>query len=397
MLVDGKEVSVQVQNLETAYKNSDIDRFEENCSAPKDVVAEVVSAAKVAEVGAFVATRGKYTGQTRGGFKPNGGPYDTNHFHFPADLFGPKNTYGENYVIFYINAQTDSQLSLRGIGGTNAQDYIPDGTNLGSSSGKKSGVETSGDMSGLGVAASSATAVIGSVFKGDMSGAKMNAVASTLLMSKSATNRATKRLKTAIALHMPNALSITYQAGWGQQDTADAQRSMLNTGGDATGGLTSAFQAKALNEAPIGKLISSMTGLAANPKKEQLFEGMDFRSFTFEYTFYARSPEELALAENIIEMFKFHMHPEMKKSSGNYLMIYPSEFDVVYYNRGNENAHIHRHTACVLTNMNVQHTKSGNFASFGGNDTHGASIEVSISLSFKELALLTKEEIVNGY
>ena len=85
------------------------------------------------------------------------------------------------------------------------------------------------------------------------------------------------------------------------------------------------------------------------------------------------------------------MHPEFK-DDGNWLYIYPSEFDVYYYHGAKENRNIHKHTSCVLTGMNINYTPQGQFTTFA----NGMPTQINVALTFKELALLTKDKIKDG-
>ena len=127
-------------------------------------------------------------------------------------------------------------------------------------------------------------------------------------------------------------------------------------------------------------------------RSENLFKAIDFRTFSFEYNFFPRNPAEAQNIRNIIKMFKLHMHPEYKDSNG-FLFIYPSEFDIFYYNNGKENLNLHRHTSCVLTEMNVNYTPNSSFTSF----ENGMPTQINVSLTFKELSILTKKEMEDGF
>ena len=94
---------------------------------------------------------------------------------------------------------------------------------------------------------------------------------------------------------------------------------------------------------------------------------------------------------NIIEQFKYHMHPEFKDTN-NFIYVYPSEFDVFYYQGGKENLNLHRHTSCVLTEMNINYTPNGSFTAFA----NGMPTQINVTLAFRELALLSKEKIKDG-
>ena len=82
------------------------------------------------------------------------------------------------------------------------------------------------------------------------------------------------------------------------------------------------------------------------------------------------------------------MHPEYKDLN-NFVFIYPSEFHIYYYQGGQENMNLHRHTSCVLTDMSVNYTPNGMFSTFDD----GMPTQIDITLSFRELALLTKDKI----
>ena len=239
-------------------------------------------------------------------------------------------------------------------------------------------------------------------------------------ISSSKFSRPQKRLKAAIALHVPNQLAIRYGAGWSEDETfalqaligagevglralTESGEALVNGGGsmdskrrvaDAAigqGKNLSPIAASIGLRGPLGGALSALSGLSPNPMKEQIFKGIDFRSFTMEYQFAPRSQTESDNVNNIIRTFKYHMHPEFKDAT-NFLFLYPSEFDIEYYHNGEENLNIHRHTSCVLTEMNINYTPLGNFSTFEG----GRPTQINVSMSFKELTVLTKELIEQG-
>ena len=324
--------------------------------------------------------------------------YVVESYQYPSDLMGRIDEDGMNYVIFYINVNNESKmiknaedltvkvdLSERVKKGILAQDY------------SKAVQDTIKD------AAADAAKLTGISNIKDI-GAKIgNAIGSTF-------SRPQKRLKTAIALHVPNQLSIKYGAGWQDEDTFGLQaileggsavgralkkgsKSLPNdaAASNSIGRLSSIAASYALSNIPGGAGISAMTGLAPNPMKEQIFKGVDFRTFTMEYQFAPRSQVEAKNVLNIIQTFKYHMHPEYK-GENNFLFLYPSEFDISYFHAGKENLNIHRHTSCVLTDLDINYTPNGNFSTFAG----GMPTQINVSMSFKELTILTKELIAQG-
>jgi hypothetical protein len=202
---------------------------------------------------------------------------------------------------------------------------------------------------------------------------------------------------------MPESLDIKYSMDWTEEDTSLAAAAYAGAGvagdfltpgkrsGIGQAALTAGTTA-ALKTPGLGDYTSAQTGLAANPKKEQIFKGVKYRDFNLNYKFYPRSSEEANNVREIIKAFKLHMHPEFKDAF-NFLYIYPSEFDIYYYNNGVENLNLHRHTSVVLTDLNVSYAPNGLYSAF----EDGMPTQINIEMSFRELALLTKDNILDGF
>ena len=334
-------------------------------------------------------------------------PYSVGNYMYPSDLMADDGRYGGNYAIFYINVVEDSKLfddkSVQTVNDLTPRD-----------SGDLDAMKlTNNQLIGANAAVNTLAGLVGGsiAFGKGLTGAAKGAVlanvgtvgvgvAATLAPD---TKRAKKRLKTAIALHIPNQLSIRYGMQWSEDDTAVLAMAAaggseimkaLDEGGntkDVTDVGTAIIANIALSKGPQAAANSKALGLAANPKKEQIFKGVDFRTFAFDYQFYPRSAEEAQNVLNIIQQFKYHMHPEFKDTN-NFIYVYPSEFDIFYYQGTKENMNLHRHTSCVLSEMNVNYTPNGAFTTFA----NGMPTQINVTLSFKELALLSKEKIKDG-
>jgi hypothetical protein len=331
--------------------------------------------------------------------------YAVDMYSYPNDLISNTGVYGGNYAIFYINVQVDSKLGrtlkesefVNDLTPRDRGDLIAQNLSEGKLLATNVGLIAGGAILGkaLGVGAVTGPAA-GLAAVGAGATAKVAATAS----------RAQRRLKTAIALHVPNQLQIRYGMQWGEQDTGTlamaaaaldqgtevAKALMGKSNNKDVGGLAGAIATNlALSKGPFAAANSAATGLAANPKKEQVFSGVDFRTFQVEYQFFPRSAAEAENVQRIIKQFKYHMHPEFKDSN-NFVYIYPSEFDIFYYQNGKENLNIHRHTSCVLTEMSINYTPNGAFTTFD----NGMPTQINVQMSFRELALLTKDKIEDG-
>lgn len=374
------------------------------------------------------------------------GKYNVENLMYPMDLFDPKKPSGP-YVLFMINDFDYPSV-------TNKEEYLAKQDNDKIQQERKRGFAARMGMSeaavkGAAVTESAIAGVgLGSLLTGnvDMGSVKTGAMAGIatagmLNMAGLKFEKSQQRLKKAIALHMPNNLSISYSSEYGSTNA----RNMLALGqifGDIGGIAESAINTvkeKGLSgvedsakdmvnrftESPIASLkkgvqaakdsklaqdakdiggnlaltmlpgagtISSISGIAANPKLQAVFEGVRPREFTMHYTFFPKSPNELNNIRTIIQTFKKHMLPAYKDEN-EWLFVYPSEFDITYYMGDKENEYIHKHTSCVLTDMNINYTPDGNFTHF----SNGAPTRIEINLSFREVDIVTRKDAEAGY
>ena len=145
----------------------------------------------------------------------------------------------------------------------------------------------------------------------------------------------------------------------------------------------------------IGSSLNLASGKVANPYKEQLFNYIDFRKFAFAYKFVPRNSNEYDNVKQIIQLFKYHMHPE-NDPTGLFLE-YPSEFDIKYLYRGDENKELSRISTCALTDMKITYGNQDAFTTFKDRKNPGAPAEINIELAFTELETLTNDRIADGY
>jgi hypothetical protein len=282
--------------------------------------------------------------------------YSINDLQYPDDLSGPN--YGGNKVIFFINVQKNSKFR-RTPNAIEATDLPPDTLR------------------------------------------KTTATQDTLpeQVGGVVINPTMQRLKAAIALYVPNDLSLSYGVNWSDEDLsgivdtaselAQALQKDLGAGSNPNrAGVIETVISKAVATGlPLsGSLQKASQTTPANAKTEQLFKGVDFRTFSFNYTFAPRDEQEAQNALRIIRMFRHHMLPEYRNES-TFLFMYPSQFEIKYYVGDEENPHLEKHYTAVLTNCNINYTPSGQFSTFA----NGMPTQIRMSLTFKELSLPTKE------
>jgi hypothetical protein len=354
---------------------------------------------------------------------PSGGAnkYKAPALMYPLDLFDPMR--GDvNHVRFFINVQSDAKVEVDqfGLGGCSA--IQPDRSTMNSIVGKpfSTGVYAGtkaieGALAGAGLGGLGSGLTVGGAAKGAAIGGGLAggaAIATTTVLEDYAGvkfGQPSKRLAGFIALYMPNQLSTRYSMQWQDEEmdlaavvatnpevakSLEAAKESLSKGnvGDAAkagGGMAAKIVgAELLKKSPS---LSAASRSAANPRKEQVFKGVDYRRFQFEYQFAPRDSGEAQQILNIVNMFKYHMHPEFKDSS-NFIYIYPSEFDIEYHFGEGQNSKLHKISSCVLTEMNVNYSPNGVFSTF----PDGMPTQINVQLSFTELELLTKERIKAG-
>lgn len=350
------------------------------------------------------------------------GKYSVTNLTYPSDLLKDPAQGQEadtNYVVFFINVSEDSKIIKEGkVQTIDTANVSPRtrGELIGRNT--RNGVNkdvAAGSAVGAGILSDIAANTIGINIGG--AGTKVGVISAASLELTGneigSFTRPMRRLQTAIALHVPNQLNIRYSTNWSEDQTSlftyattggaemgkileDAQKYYLNQDHDTLTkvqkGGTVAQQILAANLLNASSGLSASTGLAQNPNKEQIFEGVDFRTFTMDYQFTPRNESEKQNVLNIIQQFKYHMHPEFKDSN-NFIYIYPSEFDIAYYKGSKENTSLHRHTSCVLRDISVNYTPNGMFGTF----KDGTPPQINVTLTFLELAQLTKEQIRQGF
>ena len=143
-------------------------------------------------------------------------------------------------------------------------------------------------------------------------------------------------------------------------------------------------------------LINKAFGQADNPYMEVLFDAMQLRTFSYNFTFSPKNKQETEDVQKIIALFRFHMSPELKGAANRFLTL-PSEFDIHYMyqdqaGQASENDFYNKIATCVCTGCDVNYTPDG-VKSFEG----GAPTKITMTLSFQETELLTKERVNLGF
>ena len=264
-----------------------------------------------------------------------------------------------------------------------------------------------------------------------------------------------------IFLYMPNNLSVTYAPQYNQQNIGLMGGAIAGAlGGDGSAASIAdelqAFGGNAGGEMiynTIGKLgtnLNSLIGLGGanidgntlmaiaagkifNPFQEQVFAGIGFRTFSFDFKMVARNSTESKVIQNIITMMKFNSLPSFAggddpaasigqkaanftgRASADRFLTVPNRFLISFHRMAENGGKLvelphFKMDLCALTNLSVNYTPDGQYVAI---DPKGDGMQddtkdgeradkvfvpaVNMSVSFTESSIMTAQKAVAGY
>ena len=229
----------------------------------------------------------------------------------------------------------------------------------------------------------------------------------------------TKRLKTQIAMYMPQQVNVTYGANFTDTEMGALTEEALNAYNYAIGGrFRSTFEnvlnmdqgiAENLQKGLLGSFgvipgfggaseaFEAKEGAIISDRLELAFKGINKRVFQYTFKMIPKNPQEADEIRKIVFAFKANMLPEFVggNRAGRRLVV-PNTFDISYMYVGAENDYLHKISTCVLENMNV--TYGGDrYKTFEGREDGAPPVETTITLNFKEMELITRERVFEGF
>ena len=180
---------------------------------------------------------------------------------------------------------------------------------------------------------------------------------------------------------------------------------ILNGNREATA-FAAASGAQALGD--IGGAITGQLGVARNPHKVVLFEGVGFREHQFTYTFVPQSRAETNKIRTIISLFKFFGSPSLNASGtlklsqfdkrieditisgGKHFFKYPEYFEMDFHHP----KYLFQIGPSVLKNIEVKYGGEQQYYARGITDKTPSPTQITMSLTFKETEIITKENII---
>jgi len=322
---------------------------------------------------------------------------------FPLDVASaPGNGNHGHYVMFFINEQTNSKLKF-GVKGFGAS--------------KQPAVNNERGEFGI-----KDPKVAGELVNLDAFGGAGDAVAPLTFKQNVVVKRRPTRKKVAvISMFMPAQVQSTYAANYTDTQigmftgdalnvydnltsSGDSQKSAMDSikriGTESLPTALTLMLQSTLGALPgLGGLREArgiMTGEIISDRMELAFKSVNKRSFQYTFKMLPKSAAESEEIRNIVYMFKRNMLPEfVGGDTTGRKMVVPNTFDIEYMYNGSHNEYLHKIGTCVLENMSVSYG-GDKYRTYSATDDGAPPVETSITLSFKELDLITRESIVNG-
>lgn len=233
-------------------------------------------------------------------------------------------------------------------------------------------------------------------------------------------SRKTRRAAASIALYMPDTVNQTVVNDYDQvsltqalgnaglvaqaggslvKGVVDAASSDKVTLGQTTGSAGAAEVAGSLAEksGAFGQGITDVllfsAGYAQNPQVELLFKSIQNREFLFDFKFVPRNAAEAKTIIDIIKTFRFFAAPEIPETSRGRYFIPPSEFDIEFMFGKDLNPNLPKISTCVLQGIDVNYGSAGQWTAF----KDGMPVEIAMQLRFKEVEIMHKKLIEDGF
>ena len=214
---------------------------------------------------------------------------------------------------------------------------------------------------------------------------------------------AVREVKTTIAIYMPQTLKFNLQADYGAEEIGGGLgalsklRDAMNSGNFFGGDL------KAVG-AQVGKLVTGLgsfatgglgagvnaalqrrTGIAPAAMTEMIFNGIDYRTFSFTFKFTPRSRKESDVVNNLLHAIKDAMLPTKigTKSIAAYQV--PHEFVIRFMKGTKINPYLDQIGLCACTGVDIDYG-SDKFSTHASGDP----VSIDATLTFRELELMER-------
>lgn len=151
----------------------------------------------------------------------------------------------------------------------------------------------------------------------------------------------------------------------------------------------SAVRQKITNET-LGANIDKATGIVPNPHLAAIFQDIGLREHSFTFRFSPKNQNESKILKELIRNIKIRMLPGTNNGDSQTGMIFTFP-DIVDISFGPEDEIPYKFQTCVMTSFGANYAPNGTPAFF----KDGSPTDIELSMSFKEVRVLTRESFMN--
>jgi hypothetical protein len=214
-----------------------------------------------------------------------------------------------------------------------------------------------------------------------------------------------------VCLPIPSGVGTTYEQGWDQQEVGlggsaagmaaevlKGEKGFWETGGDIMDQGRTAVGGLGAKMGTVGRMVNvaatqQATGVATFSNTYITYQGPAFRDFNFSFSLKPLDQKESDGIRDIVSFFKVNAAPVQRAVSVSRIYEVPQLFGISYHNKTDPMKHMNKIGKCALTSINVVYG-GDRFAVFHQDS---APVQVDLTLTFKEVQLLSAADMEAGY
>lgn len=163
----------------------------------------------------------------------------------------------------------------------------------------------------------------------------------------------------------------------------------------AAGSLLAETAGKLAGRSILNSTIGAGLSIANNPYQAVVYSNPEFRTHSFSYNLFATNSAESFYIRDIVRQFKLAMHPDFQ--GGGAFFGYPDIVQIEHHVGSKDNPFIFKIQPSALESFSVNYHADGTPSYFENGTDTPAPTNVQISMTFRELNILTKDQIREGF
>lgn len=199
--------------------------------------------------------------------------------------------------------------------------------------------------------------------------------------------RTNSSITDSISLYMPDTVDFSYTSNYTNLDLASIAAPI-----PLVGTITQALTSGSDGLGAAARLALNAGGYVFNPQQQLLFQGIHFRTYNMSFVFTPKSAQEAENIKEIIKAFRKAAAPRIVTGAAGFFYNPPSMVDVSFLFDGRKNQNLNYIKRSVIENIEVNYAPNGWAAH---ND--GAPVQTTLTMSFKEMSLVDKAAIEQGF